>query len=70
MAIVKRRIMDRARLLTIIFNVVDGIAPKHANERESASADAMAHMIADGKDVKVYHDTNMGGMVVEYDNGE
>lgn len=70
MAIVKRRIMDRSRLLTAVFNTVDGIGPNYSNEREIASADMMAYMLADGKDVKIYHDVNMGGTVVEYDDGE
>lgn len=72
MALVKRRIMSRARIAAFMADEADG---KNQNSHgimtmRQVSADLMLHLIADEKEVKIYNDRNMGGMVVEFDNGE
>lgn len=71
MAIIKRRIMTRSRLLTLMFKDTDQIAEKHDyGSIHNIQSDLSAYLLADGKEVKIFHDVNMGGMVVEYDDGE
>ena len=73
MALVKHRIMSRGRVAAVMssrMSINDREYDRYsADERREAERDMLFHMLADGKDVKVYHDINMGGTVVEYDDG-
>ena len=75
MAIIKRRIMSRSQLLGIIYADHDNGILRLENlidqsQRRQAQSDIVAYMLADGKEVKIFHDTNMGGNVVEFDDGK
>lgn len=67
MAIIKRRIMSRSHLLTLMFGDIDqkNEMIDHPSMKQ-ISGDMAAHLLADGVTVKVYDDWNMGGTVVEY----
>ena len=57
----KRRIMSRSQILSIIATREKSTG----EEQETAMADMFCYMLEDGVEVKIYNDTNMGGMVVE-----
>lgn len=63
MATIIKRIVSRGRLLQM---ADDG----KSSEMHQHQFDMAAHMLADGKSVKVYHHAQMGGTVVEYDPEE
>lgn len=71
MSTITRRIMDRSRILSIIYHKhdaqrLDGPPKPSQADFEQAMIDIMAYLLADGQSVKVYNHHDMGGMVVEY----
>lgn len=69
MAAIKRRIMTRSQILQTMFDRSDR-KPSETRDYETASHDFAAYLLADGKDVCIAHDVNMGGMVVIYNDGK
>lgn len=70
MAMIKRRIMTRSRLLSLMHGDIDQRdEPKDYPSMKAISADMAAHLLADDREVKIFHDVNLGGTVVEYDDG-
>lgn len=63
MATIIKRIISRGRLLAMT-------DVGNTSEMYKHQFDMAAHMLADGKTVKVYHHQQMGGTVVEYDPDE
>lgn len=63
----KMRILSRARALEIFrLRTFGELDAANSDERVLAEFSCMSYMLTDGKDVKTYHDTAMGGWVVEY----
>lgn len=67
MALVKHRIVSRSVLMHNTINRNKNFA---GIDGELMQISMTAYILADGQDVKVYNDTNMGGMVVEYNDGK
>ncbi len=71
--LVKHRIMTRGRIAAILSARMSNDEKEYkrfsSDDRQQAERDMLFHMLADGKDVKISNDVNMGGAVVEYDDG-
>lgn len=66
----KRRIYSAGKTMRLMTarqfgtrDEADAITPE---EREMCELSMLAHMLKDGETVKVYNDTAMGGLVVDY----
>lgn len=62
----KRRIMSRSQICEIMAAEIDRKEIDDPAKHRQAQMDALFYIVADGKEVKIYHDTDMGGTVVEF----